>query len=317
MIFKFQRKISRGQVNVFFFTASVLLCLYLYIDKSIFHEKEVSFSQRKMNSSKEGFIGKDNKHSNDSQLYQINMDSRVKAVCEIPPLTKLEDFFNYDKKVKDSCKNMSKIGGRGDGDGAKFVCFDEPYKMVSNNCVVLSFGINYEFSFDIGMSQMGCAVHSFDHTMTKFKIDTPEGVNFYELGISNYKGKMKIAKNIFGKVDRYENILSILNLLDKKIDYLKMDIEGSEFEFLDDVLSNSIHLLENVKQIGMEIHPSKPDKNVTLNKSLFNKLWIYMHELECVGFDLVRFDPNLAPVNIYQFKKMDVSECYETVWVKK
>ncbi|KAL7641177.1 UNVERIFIED_CONTAM: hypothetical protein RMT77_008315 [Armadillidium vulgare] len=153
--------------------------------------------------------------------------------------------------------------------------------------------------------------------MSKVYAKTPEGVNFYELGISNYKGKMNIAKDKFGKVDRYENILSMLNLLEKKIDYLKMDIEGSEFEFFDDVLNNSIHLLENVKQIGMEIHTSRPDKNMTLNESSFNKLWIYMHELECVGFDLVRFDPNLYPINIYQFKKRDVSLCYETVWVKK
>lgn len=61
-------------------------------------------------------------------------------------------------------------------------------------------------------------------------------------------------------MDRYENILKKLALSEKEIDYLKIDIEGSEINFFNDVIKNSPHLLQRVKQIGMEIHPSYPPR---------------------------------------------------------
>jgi hypothetical protein len=44
-------------------------------------------------------------------------------------------------------------------------------------------------------------------------------------------------------------------MTDRVIDYLKMDIEGFELEFLDNVLNDDVELLSNIKQIAMEIHP--------------------------------------------------------------
>ncbi|RXG54160.1 hypothetical protein Avbf_16304 [Armadillidium vulgare] len=76
---------------------------------------------------------------------------------------------------------------------------------------------------------------------------------------------------LYFQVDRYESILSMLNLIDKKIDYLKMDVEGSEIDFLEDVLNNSVHLLNNVKQIGMEIHPLTPPETEFINCQLIFK----------------------------------------------
>ena len=61
---------------------------------------------------------------------------------------------------------------------------------------------------------------------------------------------------LYFQLDRYESILKKLNLLEETIDYLKMDVEGAEIDFFYDLFKNSPHLIKNIKQIGMEIHPS-------------------------------------------------------------
>lgn len=61
---------------------------------------------------------------------------------------------------------------------------------------------------------------------------------------------------LFPQVNRYESIIYRLGLQDKLIDYVKMDIEGQEIEFLRDVLDTSFYLMRKIKQLGIEIHPS-------------------------------------------------------------
>ena len=41
---------------------------------------------------------------------------------------------------------------------------DEPFD-VKPPCLVYSFGINWDFSFDDAMGKLGCEVHSFDPSM--------------------------------------------------------------------------------------------------------------------------------------------------------
>lgn len=57
-----------------------------------------------------------------------------------------------------------------------------------------------------------------------------------------------------GNVDRYENLLKRVGLTNHIVDYIKMDVELSELDFFQDVFFNSPHLLNNIKQIGMEVH---------------------------------------------------------------
>ena len=52
----------------------------------------------------------------------------------------------------------------------------------------------------------------------------------------------------------YRDLLEHVGLLGRTIDYLKMDIEGSEMDFFENVFRSDPQLLYHVKQIGMEIH---------------------------------------------------------------
>lgn len=51
-------------------------------------------------------------------------------------------------------------------DGHKYVCMDKFYgDIISGNCLIYSFGINDEWSFEEGMAQLGCTIRTFDPTI--------------------------------------------------------------------------------------------------------------------------------------------------------
>ena len=49
-------------------------------------------------------------------------------------------------------------------DGDKFICMD---RIIANNtpCIIYSFGINHEWSFEDYMDDEGCSIFAFDHTI--------------------------------------------------------------------------------------------------------------------------------------------------------
>ncbi|XP_042235070.1 uncharacterized protein LOC121874646 isoform X2 [Homarus americanus] len=119
----------------------------------------------------------------------------------------------------------------------------------------------------------------------------------------NYEWEFEDDMDNYGcVVDRYENILRSLDLLNTRIDYLKLDVELSELEFLQDVLRNSPRLLQNIGQIGMEVHhgykgeglDEKPPRVGSLSPtSTFPLFWSYFQELRCHGFKLIHARPNV------------------------
>ena len=92
---------------------------------------------------------------------QLNSNSKLDYV-------QTRDFMRYE------CKNMKRIGGPADYiknsphplyriDGAWFLCLDDQLDLKKNDCNILSFGINNDYSFDEIMNRdFGCYVFSFD-----------------------------------------------------------------------------------------------------------------------------------------------------------
>ncbi|XP_063584744.1 uncharacterized protein LOC134762297 [Penaeus indicus] len=148
-------------------------------------------------------------------------------------------------------------------DGRKLMCLDERFGIQAGKCVVLSFGINNEWSFEDDVEKLGCKVYAFDPTMGKEDHQRTPNIQFFKLGISDVEGEKKIGMNPlvttfnFDKpfsVDRYENIVRRLGLEGRVIDYVKMDIELAELDVLRDLLDNSPRLLRNINQLAIEIH---------------------------------------------------------------
>ena len=116
---------------------------------------------------------------------------------------------------------------------------------------------------------------------TAIFIPIPAWSNIYNLHkTGHYTSKCKV------ETITYDKLLSLYNL--KKIDYLKMDIEGAEINILDDM---SVEQLENIQQIALEYHPDvKGGERLKvhlkkLKDSGFTIINPYKHEYYCFRED--------------------------------
>ena len=161
---------------------------------------------------------------------------------------------------------------------------------INSNSIIYSFGIGEDISFDKQIiREHSCVVHGFDPTPKSIdwvnRQKLPEGFVFrdYGIGINSEKVMFHLPineKHVSGSSIKQKNvsttrkvqvqmksILDISEELDhKRIDLLKMDIEGSEYEVLENLSKLSIE----VDQICVEFHDrffNNPKKSLkTLQK---------------------------------------------------
>jgi Methyltransferase domain len=136
-------------------------------------------------------------------------------------------------------------------DGQKTVCMDPGVVPESTDCLVYSFGINNEWSFDRMFEHFGCQVYAFDPSMYLTDRDVSMRIHFFKLGLSG-------ADTDHGPMNwKLRTLDAIYRTLQQKhgpkvIDYLKIDIEGSEWSSLQQILQSG--MLDKVKQLGVEVH---------------------------------------------------------------
>ncbi|KAK4297607.1 hypothetical protein Pmani_029983 [Petrolisthes manimaculis] len=235
----------------------------------------------------------DNLDAAENNLELVKKDIlQVIQTCPIPDLHDIQLEFDYGKDTKKySCANKStshcfrqtqlggvmrihQISNTSFYDGDKWICYDPGLAPDPENCLVYSFGIGNEWSFDDAMAKYGC------------------------------------------QVDTLGNIMRMLGHEGRRLDYLKIDIEGSEIPALEQVFRDSPHLLTQVSQLGIEVHPGMYPFDGNLDKTgKFYRVWRIYHLLECLGFQLLHMNVNQYPGTQYKWKDTLQSCCYELVWV--
>ena len=183
-------------------------------------------------------------------------------------------------------------------DGGWNVCNDPKYRP-KQSCIIYSFGINNDFSFDDAASETyGCNVYSFDPSMNVKTHKHSERVWFYKIGIAekDYTDNRKWDLRTLG------SIMKMLNHTNKKIDILKMDVEGSEWPFLSQVLDTNI--LDNVGQCYFEFHDGNRVDRMLLMRKLFNK-----------GFRIFWSHRNPIPVFVSQIDGGYTSRGFEVYFI--
>jgi len=154
--------------------------------------------------------------------------------------------------------------------GGFYVCPD----LLNSNSVVYSFGIGQDISFDRAIIEKhGCEVFAFDPTPKSInwvnQQEISERFRFFELGISSNSGpvdfflpknrnhvsgsmisqnNINLKEKVIVEMRTMQDILKELN--HTHIDVLKMDIEGEEYDVIDNILDNNIA----VDQILVEFH---------------------------------------------------------------
>lgn len=198
------------------------------------------------------------------------------------------DIMSYIKwGNRSSCRRAQDFGGSVfhiGADGQKALCLDEPVRLDNTNgneCLVYSFGIHDEWSFDEAMEQFGCRVFSFDPSMNDTNHDHSSKIHFYRMGlwhtnevinIMGVEWTMRTLEHLYHDLFKHSGRI---------IDYLKVDIESSEWTVIPEILSSG--MMDKVRQLGLEIHMSVEDELVE-----YQRRASVIKSLEDYG--MIRFD---------------------------
>ncbi|XP_013392301.1 methyltransferase-like protein 24 [Lingula anatina] len=215
------------------------------------------------------------------------------------------DFTRYLLKTQFDCRHRVRAGRSEFEDGGWEVCLDLPFNMVRGKCLVYSFGINNEWSFDDYMDKtLGCTVHAFDPSMAeKTDFSRSRNIRFHPIGIGG-KNSLVLKKGQKAKwpLATLGTILKLYGHENKTLDYLKIDVEGAEWDSLPTMYREGV--LARVKQLGIEVHwlPKEKDLKTVL-------------ELHKLGFRIY-----YGRRNYYSRKKSDVTgrtinDCIEVHFV--
>ncbi|KAI0240437.1 hypothetical protein LSAT2_008834 [Lamellibrachia satsuma] len=140
-----------------------------------------------------------------------------------------EDYFSFVERITFMCSHQVTVGP--EGDGGWDVCVDGQFD-IRSPCLVYSFGMNV-------------ASHQYS-----------ERGHFYDIGLDNVN---RVTIDGRWQLHRLKTIMKDLGHEGKTIDYMKMDIEFSEWPALYDILQSGV--IHQIRQLAMEVHTPEMDKH--------------------------------------------------------
>jgi len=187
-------------------------------------------------------------------------------------------------------------------DGGFYVC----PKLLNENSIVYSFGIGKEISFDKEiLGKHKCKLFAFDPTPKSInwlkKQDLPPNFSFYEYGIgtktecidfylpidpdhvsgsATIQSNVSVEKSIKVQMNSFSDIIK--EIKHDHIDVLKMDIEGSEYAVLEDIIKSDVV----IDQILVEFHDRFFKDGIEKSKEIVNTLRKNGYEIFAQSYDL-------------------------------
>ena len=178
--------------------------------------------------------------------------------------------------------------------GSKHCGWNVAVDYLKNDLTVLSFGLGEDISFDFVLAdQYKSIVHGFDPTPRSIawvkSQELPNSFKLHEYGLADFNGSIEFypPENpdhiSYTTVNRpasassstdsinvpVKTITTIMNDLQlKRIDILKMDIEGSEYGVLNDLLVTDIR----PQQLLVEFHHRFPEIGMAKTKNIIYQL---------------------------------------------
>jgi FkbM family methyltransferase len=150
--------------------------------------------------------------------------------------------------------------------------------------ILYSFGVGEDISFDLeAIRKFDCQVHAFDPTPRSLawieQQQLPVGMTFHSIGIASTDGEMTFyppendayvsfsatpapkadtSRAITAPVQRMKTIMS--NLGHEKVDVLKMDIEGFEYDVIDDIIRSEVRPGQWLIEFHHRMYDITPEK---------------------------------------------------------
>jgi FkbM family methyltransferase len=181
-------------------------------------------------------------------------------------------------------------------------------EQIRPDSIIYSFGVGQDASFDVGLiERFGVTVHAFDPTpgsiawveknrqpekfvLHKYGLAAADGdVTFYlpenpnHISHTMLEGARKGIGSITVPVKCLKTIMSELG--HQSIDVLKMDIEGAEYQVLDDLLASEIR----PRQILVEFHHRFTTDGIETTRRAVERLATAGYRLFCVSRSVEEF----------------------------
>ena len=221
---------------------------------------------------------------------------------------------------RNPCKQVLRLGHS--GDGGWDVCADQLQPYGSNGatgCVVYSFGINDDISFDEAIVERfpGCTVFAFDPSIGRQTgQDFGPKIKFYNqgLGAVNSNTLGSAGSSHPGKRWNIQTLESTMLMLGhSKLDVLKMDIESDEWEVFASWM-RADHYVRPFNQLLGELHfgdPALDQQRVQL-----------LAELATTGISVFSRKANwrysrIRPINSTIGPPVTTNTCLEVGWAMK
>lgn len=230
-------------------------------------------------------------NSKESERHSKIIDKEDSEIYFVQKLNRLEQMKFFRKMIKQrqslirkavkrsdlqtyildqiSCSTAVRVGEI--GDGGKWVC--NPW-MVREPCIVYSMGIKNQFEFErqlFDITKNRCRIYCFD-------VNSENLENFKSFN-GTFK-QWKVSKVTNENKSEWA-ILDIKNYFNHtKISFLKIDIEGAEYDSLIPVLNSEFVITGKICQIMVEMHDDvNPQRRLQL-------------EFEMAGFLMFHNEPN-------------------------
>lgn len=183
--------------------------------------------------------------------------------------------------------------------GSEYGGYLVPLPIVAPDWTAYSVGIGEDASFDLDLiRRTRCTVRAFDPTPRAERYlaglsDRPPQLTFHPFGIWNRDGEVRffaprdpshVSHSIHNLQGTSASIAVRMKTLasamreagDARIDLLKLDVEGAEYDILDDLLATAVR----PRVICAELHDPWPPRNLAL-----------MRRLRAAGYRLVALAP--------------------------
>ena len=161
-------------------------------------------------------------------------------------------------------------------EGVKYICIDKlVYDVLNNECVIFSFRIKNDWSFEDAMDNLGCTVFAFDPSVD-FPSRRGRNITFEKLGVAAKKYQAKPMETLGNILKKYRHEHT-------KISHLKQDIKDSELTGLPQQLSDGA--FKNILQVAVELHLSGTETIINFLKAMQR---LYFE----IDYRLISYDPN-------------------------
>lgn len=201
-------------------------------------------------------------------------------------------YHNIMNTLTYNCDEQIKLGA--DDDAGWSVCRAGQFT-IKEPCLSYSFGIGHDFRFEKAFEQkFKCEIHAFDPSMGIGDHQYSKRGYFHNVGLDGENG---IAMNGRWRMYTLKRLMWDLGHSDRTLDFVKMDIEFSEWHaLLDMVESGTIH---KIRQLVIETHTPEMDLHRFPNsvctwssrKSLISMLHVLIL-IRNTGFNIYHTQPN-------------------------